>query len=112
MKKLSTKTVEVLRDALHVMGQVRTGTVSQRAHFTRGEVYDAIDELDRAKTSSNVSDVSRVIDMAMCARMIYVEATEWCVDTDTIRSMVDDRTLEKYRASVRRLRIPVGGENQ
>lgn len=112
MKELSTKTVEVLRDALHVMEQARTGAVRKRAHFTRSEVYDAIDELDHTKTSLNVHDVSKVIDTTICARSIYVVATEWYADTDTIRSMVDERSLVEYRAAVQRLGIPVGGENQ
>ena len=112
MKELSNGTVEVLRDALHVLEQSRTGTVRRRPHFTRSEVYDAIDELDRTKTSSNVHDVSKVIDTMICARSIYVVATEWYVDTDTIRSMVDDCSLDEYRAAVQRLGIPVGGENQ
>ena len=112
MKELSTRTVEVLRDAFQVAEKVLTaGAVQKLFRVTNAEVRDAIDELKRTATS-NAHDVHKVAEMLRCAGTIYFLVRKGYVDTDTVSARVYDFTLDDYREALQRLAIPVGGENQ
>ena len=113
MKKLSTGTVQVIRDSLHVAEQVLTNAGARDAidELQPLKMSNAIDELQPIKTS-DAHGVHKVIEMIQCARAICFLVDRGYIDTDTICPRVYDFTLDEYREAVQRLGIPVGGENQ
>lgn len=113
MKELTTGAVRVIRDSLHVAEQVlTTAAVSPLPRINNREACDAIDELNRTKTPSNVHDANKVIEMIRCAGAIYFTVRRRYVNANSIPSNVYDYKLDEYQAAVRGLGISVGGENQ